>query len=694
MAPPKDPTFENDNVKEIIIMATKKEQLTRVTMSQKHDIEAHWELAKNLVPKAGVIIVYDPDETHDYARFKCGDGVTKVNDLPFIFKIDENYATKEYVNDAVANVTIDVDTTLTKEGEAADAKAVGDKFNNYETKENVQKITDELAKVKETAEDARTEEEVNAQIDAKVNALELKKTYEPIGAETRAKTYADALMTDANLDQYTTEKEVKEIVDTIVADAVSGDAVTGLANLVEYFHTHGEEAAQMGAAITELEGEVKKLNEAPSASIKATDIINWNEELGAKALAKTKTTAEEVKTQIEAYKYATEQYVNNAVANVTIEVDSTLTEEGKAADARAVGDAMTYLFINTINSANDAELFYLMEDGTIVTDKQALQQTFGITTDIFYHIVDTIPSDHALCTLTENHIYVLRETGIGYIDIGNGVQSLAERMGIPTDGLEQRWSPDINAETVPGIYAIPKVTTVRTVSTLPQYGVVDQLFKKQELGLTLLYINDGSVSEWLPVFNMMLGFTADDGSTPFVPFSSAEYHLINSLDNTDGCIQMILNSGGTIHFYIDAATGFPYIATSNGFTSAQLFVTAQGWIEDIEAGAEAGVYATYTNRGGVEYYRFNGRAWKRIDSAIVDVKILPKKNIDNSIIYRIPSKATAYIVQGVGNYAPLEDYTPDNYEIFMMYDNYVKVFFEEYSVAPYAFGEQTVDVPY
>jgi hypothetical protein len=29
-----------------------------------------------------------------------------------------------------------------------------------------------------------------------------------------------------------------------------------------------------------------------------------------------------------------------------------------------------------------------------------------------------------------------------------------------------------------------------------------------------------------------------------------------------------------------------------------------------------------------------------------------------------------------------------------MYDNYVKVFFEEYAVAPYALGEQTVDVPY
>ena len=339
-------------------MATKKEQLTRITMSQKHDIEAHWKLAKNLIPKAGEIIVYDPDETHDYARFKCGDGIAKVNDLPFIFKIDENYATKEYVNNAVANITIEVDSTLTKEGEAADAKAVGDKFDNYETKENVQKITDELTKVKETAEAARTEEEVNTQIDAKIGALELKKTYEPIGAETRAKAYADDLMTDANLNQYTTEKEVKDIVDTVVADAVNGDAVTGLANLVEYFHTHGEEAAQMGAAITELEGDVKNLKEAPSAGIKATDISAWNGEIGAKALAATKTTAEEVKTQIEAYNYATKTYVNDAVANVSVEVDSTLTQTGKAADAKAVGDAIAN--INMSDYATVKELDYVI----------------------------------------------------------------------------------------------------------------------------------------------------------------------------------------------------------------------------------------------------------------------------------------------------------------------------------------------
>ena len=430
-------------------MATKKEQLTR--MSQKHDIEAHWKLAENFIPMVGEIIVYDPDETHDYARFKCGDGVTYVNDLPFIFKIDENYATKEYVDDAVANITIEVDNTLTKEGEAADAKAVG--------------------------------------------------------------------------------------------------------------------------------------------------------------------------------------------------------------------DAMTHLFINMINNANDAELFYLMEDGTIITDKQALQEKFGITTDIFYHVVDAFPDNHAICTLTENHIYILRGTGIGYIDVGNGVQSLAERMGIPTAGLEQRWSPDINMETATGIYAIPKVTTVRTVSTLPQYGVVDQLFKKQESGLTLLYMSNGVVGTWLPVFNALPGFASDDGSTPFVPFSSAEYHLINSLDSTDGCIQMVPNSGGTVHFYIDATTGLPYLAASDRFVPAQLFATARGWTKDIETETEDGVYAAYTNLGEAEYYRFNGHSWRRLDTAIVDSKSLPRENIDTHLIYRIPSKAALYIVEGQGSYTSLETYAAGMYNI-------------------------------
>lgn len=50
---------------------------------QKHDIEANWNLATDFIPKQGEIIVYDIDENYTYERFKIGDGVTNVNNLPF-----------------------------------------------------------------------------------------------------------------------------------------------------------------------------------------------------------------------------------------------------------------------------------------------------------------------------------------------------------------------------------------------------------------------------------------------------------------------------------------------------------------------------------------------------------------------------------------------------------------------------------
>ena len=49
----------------------------------KHDIEANWAKAEKFIPKKAEIIVYDPDENYEYPRFKIGDGVTLVNELPF-----------------------------------------------------------------------------------------------------------------------------------------------------------------------------------------------------------------------------------------------------------------------------------------------------------------------------------------------------------------------------------------------------------------------------------------------------------------------------------------------------------------------------------------------------------------------------------------------------------------------------------
>lgn len=48
-----------------------------------HDTQAKWDNCFEFVPKAGEIIVYDIDENHTYERFKIGDGVKNIIDLPF-----------------------------------------------------------------------------------------------------------------------------------------------------------------------------------------------------------------------------------------------------------------------------------------------------------------------------------------------------------------------------------------------------------------------------------------------------------------------------------------------------------------------------------------------------------------------------------------------------------------------------------
>lgn len=62
-------------------MASTKEFFTRI--QHKHDTEANWLKATNFTPLDGEIIIYDKDSSHNYKRIKIGDGVTKINNLPF-----------------------------------------------------------------------------------------------------------------------------------------------------------------------------------------------------------------------------------------------------------------------------------------------------------------------------------------------------------------------------------------------------------------------------------------------------------------------------------------------------------------------------------------------------------------------------------------------------------------------------------
>lgn len=71
------------------------EKQIKARFQQKHDIEANWNLAVNFIPKAGEIIIYDPDANYNYSRLKIGDGVTSVNQLNFV--IDENDNAVKYI---------------------------------------------------------------------------------------------------------------------------------------------------------------------------------------------------------------------------------------------------------------------------------------------------------------------------------------------------------------------------------------------------------------------------------------------------------------------------------------------------------------------------------------------------------------------------------------------------------------------
>lgn len=58
------------------------DKTVKIRLVLKHDTEENWAKAANFVPKQGEVIIYD-DATGAPSRIKIGDGITKVNDLPF-----------------------------------------------------------------------------------------------------------------------------------------------------------------------------------------------------------------------------------------------------------------------------------------------------------------------------------------------------------------------------------------------------------------------------------------------------------------------------------------------------------------------------------------------------------------------------------------------------------------------------------
>ena len=101
-----------------------KEMNTRVI--NKHDYEVNWVKATNFIPKRGELIIYDAEfddlgntvalpagrtEPIFYARYKIGDGVTNVNNLPFAVSTEELITVDDI--DAICQMTIQ-DTSLSE----------------------------------------------------------------------------------------------------------------------------------------------------------------------------------------------------------------------------------------------------------------------------------------------------------------------------------------------------------------------------------------------------------------------------------------------------------------------------------------------------------------------------------------------------------------------------------------------------
>jgi len=88
---------------------TEKTLKTRIV--HKHDTDANWLKAVNFTPKQGEIIIYDIDDNYSYERFKIGDGITNVNDLPFgaISRDEVDYAIEVAMLEFVAVSESEID---------------------------------------------------------------------------------------------------------------------------------------------------------------------------------------------------------------------------------------------------------------------------------------------------------------------------------------------------------------------------------------------------------------------------------------------------------------------------------------------------------------------------------------------------------------------------------------------------------
>lgn len=202
-----------------------------------------------------------------------------------------------------------------------------------------------------------------------------------------ASAAAVATVLDGAPEKFNTLKEIA----AWIAEADTAEDAASLVTRVSALEAIDHDAyVDADAELKEaLEGKINAINnhshtfvESELNEIKAGDVAKWNAEIGAKALAETKTTTAEVKTQIEAYGYATEADLTLAEGRIaTLEAidhdayksaDATLKSELQAeidADVKVVNDAF-----EAYKTSNDTEVSKKANSADVYTKTETYTQ--------------------------------------------------------------------------------------------------------------------------------------------------------------------------------------------------------------------------------------------------------------------------------------------------------------------------------
>lgn len=115
------------------------EKYVSARVINKHALESDW-INSDFVPLVDELIIYDIDENHSYPRLKIGDGVTSINQLPFMMNAPIFVGTSEEYNSAeqagcIKEGTIVYITDDEIEDEA-DLSTIVNTVKKYQTKHN------------------------------------------------------------------------------------------------------------------------------------------------------------------------------------------------------------------------------------------------------------------------------------------------------------------------------------------------------------------------------------------------------------------------------------------------------------------------------------------------------------------------------------------------------------------------------